>query len=75
MAKLGHRSVLGQLFVHGLPTVSMGHIWVIGLLVYPCKIGPRPYVTSILTWMSVTSDFWFFLPVCPDVCSKSQGPR
>ena len=49
MAKLGHRSVLGQCFVHGLPTVSMAHILVIGLLVYPCKIGPSPYVTSILT--------------------------
>ena len=32
---LGHRSVLGQLFVHGLPTVSLSHIWVIGLLVNP----------------------------------------
>ena len=25
--------------------------------------------------MSVTSDFWFSLLVCPDACSKSQGPR
>ena len=25
--------------------------------------------------MSVTSDFWFFLLVSPDACSKSQGPR
>ena len=25
--------------------------------------------------MSVTSDFWFFLLLCPDACSKSQGPR
>ena len=32
---LGNRSVLGQLFVHGLPTVFMGHIWVTALLVYP----------------------------------------
>ena len=25
--------------------------------------------------MSVTSDFRFFLLVCPDACSFSQGPR
>ena len=25
--------------------------------------------------MSVTSDFWFFLLVCLDACSKSQGPH
>ena len=49
MAELGGRSFLGQRFVHGLPIVSSGHIWVIGLLVYPGKIGPSPYVTSIST--------------------------
>ena len=25
--------------------------------------------------MLVTSDLWFFLLVCLDACSKSQGPR
>ena len=49
MAKLSQRLVLGQLFVHGLLTMSMCHILVIGLLSYPRRIGPSPYVSPILT--------------------------
>ena len=37
MAKVGHRSAFGQLFVHGLRTLSMNLIWVIGVLVCRSK--------------------------------------